>query len=344
MSTEVFFAKIPLFHDEIDLINSFSKDHSLEIVRYEFQIPKGSYFKYAVVKYATEADAEEAFSYFNESIIDDTQIVVQRNFNDIKQYLKLGKPKSIKKKEKKSKPKSIKKKEKKRNSTPLLDNLDDFVIIEEKAPNLTLKMVPLSNVEFPRFRFIKWPLGANYLVEFFTSEFIPVELISINDATLENKLASLVDGNPICLDLEWKPDYSKSSNNPISVYQFCSSKGSLLVHAESGCHTTPALEQFLTSNKFFGKGIVVDKKKLKTTLSNKNAKIDIEDIHQMLEEYSLPLNFVKLVEAVLGSPTASFKNKKVSVSDWSKPNLSAMQVLYAAFDVVAVYKIYYILK
>lgn len=145
-------------------------------------------------------------------------------------------------------------------------------------------------------------------VEFFKDKFIKVELISIDHPNLKNKLEYLVDGSPIALDLEWKPD-KKGGKNPISLFQFCSSKGVLIVtnpHPE-GNHI---MEEFLSKNKLFGKGMHCDFKKLYLMFGKR---FDIEDIQSTwLTPNNISINFEQMIETLAGQPEAAFKDKKIS--------------------------------
>jgi hypothetical protein len=102
----------------------------------------------------------------------------------------------------------------------------------------------------------------------------------------------------------------------------------------------PSLRAFLASHKFYAKGIHNDKIQL-TVKFGQSFVDNIEDIQKTrLSPYSYSLNFIAMTIQFAGHRTADFKDIRITTSDWNVPTLSARQVLYAGFDVVALYHAY----
>ena len=76
---------------------------------------------------------------------------------------------------------------------------------------------------------IPWEEGNTKIVNFFENQAVSVKLISSENLDLEENVNFLIDGSEIAVDFEWKPD-DPGTNNPIALFQFCSSKGVLLIH------------------------------------------------------------------------------------------------------------------
>ena len=185
-----------------------------------------------------------------------------------------------------------------------------------------------------------WEAGMEKLVEFFKDEPVLVRLRDIEDPDLLTKLEEFADDAPMSIDLEWKPD-TKDCYNPIGLFQFGSSKGVFLVTNGSD-KAEEQMKAFLSRHRFIGKGMTYDYLKLKTMFGET---FEMEDMQQSrLVPNDLPINFVELVNELLGEPTAQFKDKMVSCSDWSRRPLSVQQALYAAFDGYATYRIYQKIK
>lgn len=186
---------------------------------------------------------------------------------------------------------------------------------------------------------IPWPSNTTKLVEFYPGVSVKVTVVDSQDEGLRQILEEFADKTtPMSIDLEWRPD-KKHMSNPIAVFQFCSSKGVMIV-LNSEEHGSPVLKEFLEMHQFIGKGMSVDRKKLRNMFSSA-FQGQLEDIEQtLLNSYNLTKNFTDLVETVLGSPAAQFKDKWVSISNWAARPLSVKQILYAAFDAYAVFEIY----
>lgn len=106
-------------------------------------------------------------------------------------------------------------------------------------------------------------------------------VVDISDEQrLRSSLGDLVDGDPISADFERQPYTKKGMRNQISIFQFCGSRGFLVVlnsksvtsngpfftshkQFESPCPGgLSVMKKFLSSNHFFGKGTGNDRRKL----------------------------------------------------------------------------------
>lgn len=181
---------------------------------------------------------------------------------------------------------------------------------------------------------VPWEPGERWNVEFFPGVVASVRLVSADAPDLDAVLRSYADGAPIALDCEWKPDLAPGSNNPIALLQFCTSRGALIV---KGAPRGP-LRRFLSSHRFFAKGAAIDALKLRDAFGPRFA-IDLEDVQETrLLPHGLCAGFAGMVQRFAGAPSAEFKDRRVALSDWSAAVLSKRQILYAAFDVVALYQ------
>jgi hypothetical protein len=155
-----------------------------------------------------------------------------------------------------------------------------------------------------------------------------VTLISIDSPDYATHLSAIDDGHTIALDLEW--------DDELCLFQFCSSSGVLVIRHRDGAGDA-TLRSFLSSHKFYAKGIATDLKMLHQKFGDTFSD-NIEDIARTrLSPYGHSLNFVQMTMQFAGAPTAEFKDAKISTSQWSAEILTARQVLYAAFDVVALF-------
>jgi hypothetical protein len=182
-----------------------------------------------------------------------------------------------------------------------------------------------------------WPAGETKVVEFYSDTPVSVTVVDSQDPDLPARFDTFFDDTPMSIDLEWKPDHGNSFN-PISVFQFASSHGVLIVLNSEPDGTAP-LKAFLNAHRFFGKGMSYDHFKLRTMFDQV---FIIEDIQESrIIPNDLPVNFVDLVNNLIGPPAAQFKDKIVSSSDWSQRPLSTKQLLYAAFDAYAIFRVYW---
>jgi hypothetical protein len=100
------------------------------------------------------------------------------------------------------------------------------------------------------------------------------------------------------------------------------------------------LQEFLTASFFVGKGTEIDCWKLAHRYGP-GFEIELEDVEATrLKPHGLSVHFADMVAQFVGEPSAPFKRKEVSVSDWRVDVLTSEQVLYAAFDVVSLFLAY----
>ena len=177
-----------------------------------------------------------------------------------------------------------------------------------------------------------WELNETKSVEFFKNKFFFVTLLSVNSNDLNNKLSKIDVNDPIALDLEWDEE--------LCLFQFCYSNDVLIIRHPKG-PGNETLFNFMKTHKFFAKGTHNDRIKLKEKFG---FDFDNEIIEDIAETRLIPndhsLNFMKMTLEFAGEPTAIFKDIKITKSDWDAAELSMRQVLYAAFDVVALYEAY----
>ncbi|KAK8843704.1 hypothetical protein M9Y10_024768 [Tritrichomonas musculus] len=195
-----------------------------------------------------------------------------------------------------------------------------------------------DNPKLHSYKKYYWQPGETRIVEFYPGKNTQVTLLYSSDPSLFEKLTTLIDGNPISIDLEWAPPNCHSPH-PVELFQFSSSKGTIIVASQDN-KGYDQIARFLHSSTFFGKGMSCDKKKLHECT---NETFDeIEDIEQTrLSPNKLPLNFESLTKMFLGEGTAKFKDHKVQVSDWSQRPLTIQQILYGAHDSYAMLNVYY---
>jgi len=153
----------------------------------------------------------------------------------------------------------------------------------------------------------EWEQGETCFVEFFPGLFSKVTYLSSDSPYLDSVLLRIHQDDPICLDLEWKPDLDQT-NHEVSIFQFATSTETLVIKHPLG---TPnrSLLHFLNTHKFIGKATVFDRQKLHDKFGE-TLHIDLEDIEQTrLRPRGLSLNFNIMVDQFAGTPTIPFKDK-----------------------------------
>ncbi|OHS95930.1 Zinc finger, C2H2 type family protein [Tritrichomonas foetus] len=184
-------------------------------------------------------------------------------------------------------------------------------------------------------------IGKVYEVEYFKDKIIQLIFLSTNSKNLHEILNEMRDGYPISADFEWKPD-KEGKSNPISIFQFASSKKVVVVENDDFNQKNDIIQDFLLSNKLFGKGTRTDILKLHQMF---HQDIQIEDIEAtILKPNNLPLGFSTIVKKLIGKPLARFKDPRISCSDWSHRPITIQQLLYCGFDAYAMYLCYQKLK
>lgn len=194
-----------------------------------------------------------------------------------------------------------------------------------------------KNPKLHSYNKYNWLPGETRKIEFYPNVLTSVTLLYSSDPSLYDKLSTLIDGKPISIDLEWAQPYSHSPH-PIELFQFSSSKGTIIVASDAN-KGYDQIAKFLHSSTFFGKGMSSDKKKLRQCCGESFD--DIEDIETTrLLPNELPVNFEALTLMFLGHGTAQFKDHKVQRSDWSLRPLTILQILYGGHDSYAMLKVY----
>jgi hypothetical protein len=189
------------------------------------------------------------------------------------------------------------------------------------------------------FGALSWPMGALHHVEFYAGEFTPVRLTSVRSPEFPAHLESIDDGGPIAFDLEWKPDRGGPSN-PFCLIQLATPRGVLVVRYPPRDAPNARLREFLTSHKFYGKSISQDRRKLSKRFGSDFPLSNFLDIEaQILIPSGIPVGFEKMLEHCGLSARAATKDRRISVSNWAAPTLTAQQVLSAAFDAFALTKV-----
>ena len=201
-----------------------------------------------------------------------------------------------------------------------------------------------------------WSLLEKHYVEFFPNKWYHVILISTETPNFMNYLNENVEdkNDPIALDLEWEDE--------ICLFQFCfkNTKNVIIIRHPDGPGNADLLS-FLKTHYFYAKGTHSDLKQLKRKFNITNVYnivnnevvndeipedqfdecILVEDIERTrLIPYDNSVKFMDMVKKFAGEPTAEFKNVQISISNWSYTDLTKRQILYAAFDVVALVECY----
>lgn len=183
--------------------------------------------------------------------------------------------------------------------------------------------------ELSYYETLDWHLNETRIVEFFPEKYYEVTLISVaEDNSILIKYLNKIDSQlPIAIDLEWEDE--------LCLFQFCLDTTVVIIRHPKGT-ANEFLFNFLKSHFFYGKGINHDLIKLYEKF-NYDFKENIEDIARTrLEPYGHSINFIQMTLQFAGKPTAEFKDVRITKSNWDLPELSMRQVLYAAFDVVAI--------
>jgi hypothetical protein len=181
-----------------------------------------------------------------------------------------------------------------------------------------------------------WTAVRHRAIEFFPGLIAPVRVISVNDAQFPAALRDLVDGYRFALDIEWQPDLDPESANLPSVFQIASSRGVLVIQHPVNQLPNRVLRTFLTEHRFYSKGMFMDRVKLRARFGPTFPLDQFEDIEEtLLRPNQFSVNYQKMLETWAPESCAPFKDRKIQLSDWSRESLTVSQVLYAAFDVVA---------
>lgn len=227
-----------------------------------------------------------------------------------------------------------------------IENDDEDFDIENDDEGSENEIVDYGQIKFtsdtPLLSFAKsnWKVGGSAEIEYFPGTFSKVYLLdAVTDFPKYEKIIS--SDKIIFVDFEYLPSFRKEVF-PICLFQFCTSKGAFLFRQRNS-NLNESLKKFMSKEnglKFVGKGIGGDLMRLKKFFGN-DFDMNIEDIEETrLLPYYESLNFAMMTEKFGGKPTAEFKNKKISCSNWDAKILRKIQVIYSAFDVVALFQCY----
>lgn len=176
-----------------------------------------------------------------------------------------------------------------------------------------------------------------------------VDLATINGQTedfegrawLENRVTNRL---PLGWDLEWQPDRSKDSDNPVALMQFADANTALLVRTHRTKNWLPyAICKALCSDtcKKIGVGFDgPDKTKMQNTFNFIPS--GVEDLADIARKKGLPETGLKLLSARFGYNMK--KDSRTARSNWASEYLSADQVQYAAEDAWMTFLLYDKLK
>ena len=202
---------------------------------------------------------------------------------------------------------------------------------------INFRETPLCEIES-----VPWKHEGFVSVEFFEGCPTPICVTNVSDDNFEDLLRWVDDGSDyLYADLEWRPECKKGDKHRPCIFQIGSSKGALVIRHPTDLPASVPLLNFLNSHKFYMKGMFCDREKLRLLYG---ADIDLSRFDDMevtmLRRLRASRNFNAMVDQWASKPlSAQFKDKRISVSDWEAPTLSTGQVLYAAFDVVALQEV-----
>lgn len=187
------------------------------------------------------------------------------------------------------------------------------------------------------FTSCSWPTDTSKSVDFFYDNPTLVTVVSVRNPVLQSLLEDVVDGVPIAFECKWRREYHKNVEQPISIFQFCSSKGVLLV-LNDDFEADANIREFLSTYSFIGRNVCRYDRKLYDSFGDY---FNINDFQTtFLEPYEIPLGFRNTVSYLVGSePQINFLREK-SDSNWNMSPLSMSQALHLAYEVYALYMCY----
>uniref|UniRef100_A0A803LT62 3'-5' exonuclease domain-containing protein n=2 Tax=Chenopodium quinoa TaxID=63459 RepID=A0A803LT62_CHEQI len=137
------------------------------------------------------------------------------------------------------------------------------------------------------------------------------------------------------LDIEWRPNTSRYFRNPVAVLQLCVGHHCLVFQLLYATRIPQGLVDFLTNEDYTFVGVGID-----------------DDVQKLKQDYGLDVNYTVDLRTLVSTrwDEPSFRNsglvslaynvldleyvkqRNITLSDWSQPNLSIAQVQYAAID------------
>lgn len=184
-----------------------------------------------------------------------------------------------------------------------------------------------------------WRTGIEKTVEYFENESTIVKLVSF-DESLESQIEWIEDGQPISFDYQYSNKSRDQDENSITLFQFCSSKGVLLIQRDPLTTVkNDKLLNFMISNKFFAKTTKRDYIKFEKVFGDDATKIAFEDITRTrLLANGFSSSFDDMVDRFCEKKQMfQFDTKRLQRSNWDSQPLNMMQVLFAGFRVLALY-------
>ncbi|GAV89072.1 DNA_pol_A_exo1 domain-containing protein [Cephalotus follicularis] len=133
------------------------------------------------------------------------------------------------------------------------------------------------------------------------------------------------------LDVEWRPNHTRNSDNPIATLQLCVGHRCLVFQIIHSPSLPQSLAQFLANDSytFVGVGIRKDVEKLEDDYQLRVG--NAVDLRRLVEEEELKNCGLKaLARSVLGIEVE--KPKSVTMSMWDNQWLTPSQVKYASVD------------
>lgn len=185
----------------------------------------------------------------------------------------------------------------------------------------------------------EWLIGNMYNVEFFAGRITKVLLLDAN-SDISKYIKKMMTDTVIFLDLKYS---KKSKNTPeISLFQFCSSAGAY-IFKQTQKEPNDQMKNFMRLEnkvKFVGKGINGYVQRLKNFFGD-DFLINIEDIElTRLIPYKYSTDFDAMVLKFASKPEVQFDDQNINKLDWNSKNYSMKQIIFAAFNVVALYHCY----
>mmetsp|Transcript_56262 Transcript_56262/g.147946 ORF Transcript_56262/g.147946 Transcript_56262/m.147946 type:complete len:583 (-) Transcript_56262:70-1818(-) len=179
----------------------------------------------------------------------------------------------------------------------------------------------------------------------FVGKVIVVDLAEINGQTedFEGRAwleARVRDKLPVGWDLEWQPDRTKDSDNPIALMQFADETTALLVRTHRTKNWLPlSIMRALMSEGFKKVGVGwdgPDKQKMQGTFNFQP--VGIEDLSEIAKQKGLQQQGLKSLSDHFGYRMR--KDSRVARSNWACDQLTQEQIRYAAEDAYFSYLLY----
>ena len=185
----------------------------------------------------------------------------------------------------------------------------------------------------------EWQINTEKSIEYFENDFINLKYVSFNDQ-LEQSLNWLDDRKPIAFDYQWYNDSKNQDDNQITLFQFCSSNGVLLISRDPDVDEIDrTLLDFMKSQRLFTKTTKRDYIKFKQLFGRDASNIKFEDITRTrLLANGKSQNYDDMVKIYCDKkPQTKFNKKRIQMLKWKYP-FKKMQILFAGYRVAALYQ------